>query len=93
MPLHPFLMYIHLLRETIYFVFFYVSLNCYVLGCFIDFHFRFVSDSRALETTENFARNIASVKRIPHLFFWSFLYNKLKFTLKSIDEIVLSFRG
>lgn len=94
-PLHSFLMYIQLLRETIHFVFF--TFLWTVMSSAVSLTFTFVlfliQEHSSYKTTEKFARKIASVKRIPHLFFWSFLYNKLKFTLKSIDKILLSFWG
>ena len=58
-PLHSFLVYMHLPFKTLMFAmrnysfwifFLKVSLNCYVFCCFTDFHFRFVSDSRGLHT-------------------------------------------
>jgi len=52
-----------------------------------------IQEDSSYKTTENLARDVASVKLIPHLFFGSFLYNKLKFTLKSMDKILLSFGG
>ena len=38
------------------------------------------------KTTESYARNAASLKGIPHLFFGSFLNNKLKFILSILTK-------